>query len=64
MQSDGDIKVNKAGGISVLVKLLDKKTGTVPCNKTSPGYCGSTSKGTCIRIRFRYKWQKTQIAVV
>ena len=48
VQSGGVVKVNKAGGISVLMELLDKQTVSVPCNDTSPGYCRSTSKGTCI----------------
>lgn len=43
MYSDGDAKVNKAGGVSVLMELSDKKTVAVTRNSPRSGYCGSTS---------------------
>lgn len=66
VQSGGVVKVNKAGGISVLMELLDKQTVSVPCTCTQvQGTAGAHQRApVSVRIRFKDKWHKTQIAIV
>lgn len=43
MYSDGDAKVDKVSGVSVLMELSDKKTVAVTRNNPKSGYCENTS---------------------